>query len=390
MKWYFKVLKQYVNFSGRAQRTEYWMFALFNVIFIAVACVLDNLLGITIKPLPYGALSMIYLLSTFLPNLAVMIRRLHDSGKSGWWVLILFVPYIGQVVIIVFLLLNGEQKPNRYGLNPGFSGAHTGDNIYYSENQEDYEASANVSPASYLGNITDAKPVEMAGNRKIKGEANVSLWGVISGFIITAFLLWGGLSGNLVLRGTESSIALVVAALFFLVYDFYKLVQYINLKSSNPVVEQSDETLALASLEYLRCPQCGSKSFTALFLGGKNVVNPAKAIATVPMTYKCDDCRQRFTAVPTEADKDEILAAPCEVVVKRMSNIIGAVTIFIVYLNGVKVGALTNGKAISFSTRVKHNQLVVVDQEFNAFKGAYHFEAEPYGRVEAFFNRKFL
>ncbi|WP_265130803.1 DUF805 domain-containing protein [Chryseobacterium oranimense] len=119
MKWYLKVLKQYADFTGRARRTEYWMFVLFNMIFAIAAAVLDNLLGLKFTPeIPYGFIYLIYGLATFIPGLAVMVRRLHDVDKSGWWFLISFIPIIGTIWIIVLLATDGTPGTNQYGVNP--------------------------------------------------------------------------------------------------------------------------------------------------------------------------------------------------------------------------------------------------------------------------------
>ncbi|EEW7632423.1 TPA: DUF805 domain-containing protein, partial [Escherichia coli] len=90
MQWYLSVLKNYVGFSGRARRKEYWMFTLINAIVGAIINVIQLILGLE---LPY--LSMLYLLATFLPVLALAIRRLHDTDRSGAWALLFFVPFIG-------------------------------------------------------------------------------------------------------------------------------------------------------------------------------------------------------------------------------------------------------------------------------------------------------
>lgn len=99
MQWYLSVLKNYVVFSGRARRKEYWMFTLINAIVGAIINVIQLILGLE---LPY--LSMLYLLATFLPVLALAIRRLHDTDRSGAWALLFFVPFIGWLVLLVFFL----------------------------------------------------------------------------------------------------------------------------------------------------------------------------------------------------------------------------------------------------------------------------------------------
>ncbi len=118
MDWYLNVLKNYVGFSGRARRKEYWMFVLFNVIFAVVAMILDNVLGLASKELGYGPIYGIYALVMILPSLAVAARRLHDIGKSGWWQLIALIPIVGVIVLIVWYATNGESGDNRFGSDP--------------------------------------------------------------------------------------------------------------------------------------------------------------------------------------------------------------------------------------------------------------------------------
>jgi uncharacterized membrane protein YhaH (DUF805 family) len=112
MQWYLAVLKKYVVFSGRAHRREYWMFFLINVIFTIVARVADSFLGTGY--LLYG----FYACATLLPSVAVGVRRLHDTDHSGWWTLIAFVPLLGAIVLLVFLIREGAQNDNRFGPSP--------------------------------------------------------------------------------------------------------------------------------------------------------------------------------------------------------------------------------------------------------------------------------
>jgi uncharacterized membrane protein YhaH (DUF805 family) len=126
MNWYLAVMKKYADFSGRARRKEYWMFALFNMIFLIVIAILDNVLGTTFKmetgygsqALPYGWLYMIYALAIIIPGLAVCVRRLHDLGKSGWMLLIAFIPFIGAIWLLVLYCTAGTQGDNKYGPDP--------------------------------------------------------------------------------------------------------------------------------------------------------------------------------------------------------------------------------------------------------------------------------
>ncbi|MDJ0708672.1 MAG: DUF805 domain-containing protein [Leptolyngbyaceae cyanobacterium MO_188.B28] len=115
MEWYLKVLRKYAVFGGRARRKEYWYFVLFNFIVALVLGVVDNVLGTN------GLLGFVYMLGVFIPGLAVAIRRLHDTGRSGWWLLIGFVPIIGFIVLIVFLASGTEPGKNQYDVEREFA-----------------------------------------------------------------------------------------------------------------------------------------------------------------------------------------------------------------------------------------------------------------------------
>jgi uncharacterized membrane protein YhaH (DUF805 family) len=116
MNWYLGVLKKYVEFNGRARRTEYWMFTLFNLIISFVLGFIDGLVGSAGEHV--GLLGLIYALAVLLPSIAVSARRLHDTGRSGWWLLIALVPFIGAIVLLVFMLLDSTPGDNEYGPNP--------------------------------------------------------------------------------------------------------------------------------------------------------------------------------------------------------------------------------------------------------------------------------
>ena len=118
MNWYLAVIKNYVGFSGRARRKEYWMFTLFNIIFAVIAIVLDNVLGLAIKEVGYGPIYLIYILATLLPGLAVSVRRLHDTNKSGLYLLLAFIPCVGGIILLVFMATEGDAGDNQYGPNP--------------------------------------------------------------------------------------------------------------------------------------------------------------------------------------------------------------------------------------------------------------------------------
>ena len=116
MNWYLKVLRNYLTFSGRARRREYWMFVLISML-IGVALTLVETGGKIPDPDQYTVLPSLYYLAVFLPGLAVAIRRLHDTGRSGWWLLIGIIPFLGSVVLLVFMCLDSDAE-NKYGPNP--------------------------------------------------------------------------------------------------------------------------------------------------------------------------------------------------------------------------------------------------------------------------------
>ena len=113
MNWYISVLKQYAVFSGRARRTEYWMFVLCNIIVMLLLGMVDKLIGGDNE-----LISSIYSLAVLLPSLAVAARRLHDTDRSAWWLLLGLIPIIGTLVLIYFMVCNGQQGPNRFGDDP--------------------------------------------------------------------------------------------------------------------------------------------------------------------------------------------------------------------------------------------------------------------------------
>src|SRR5690554_2411323 len=106
MNWYITVLKKYAVFSGRARRSEYWFFVLFNMIVAFILGFIDGFFGLADAEVGVGLLGMIYGLAVIIPSLAVGVRRLHDTNRSGWWLLISLVPFIGAIVLIVFFVMD--------------------------------------------------------------------------------------------------------------------------------------------------------------------------------------------------------------------------------------------------------------------------------------------
>ncbi len=118
MDWYIRVLKKYADFSGRARRKEYWMFVLINTIISIGMGVIDGFLGTYSAESGIGLFGTLYGLAVLLPSLAVTVRRLHDTNRSGWWLLILLIPLIGWAVILVFMIIDGTPGDNRFGPDP--------------------------------------------------------------------------------------------------------------------------------------------------------------------------------------------------------------------------------------------------------------------------------
>ena len=111
MQWYLNVMKQYATFTGRARRTEYWMFVLCYIIIAIIAGILDGIAGTA------GMLGGLVALVHILPSLAVGARRLHDVGRSGWW-LLLALTGIGSLVLLFWAVSDSEAGSNAFGANP--------------------------------------------------------------------------------------------------------------------------------------------------------------------------------------------------------------------------------------------------------------------------------
>ena len=118
MNWYLQALKKYADFNGRARRREYWFFVLFNIIISIVLTVCDVVLGTYNAAASIGILTGIYTLAVLIPGIAVSVRRLHDTGRSGWWLLIVLVPLIGWIVLLIFMLIDSQPGQNAYGPSP--------------------------------------------------------------------------------------------------------------------------------------------------------------------------------------------------------------------------------------------------------------------------------
>lgn len=118
MNWYLAALKKYAVFEGRARRKEYWYFTLFNTLILIGLSVIDLASGTFSEESGMGLLGGIYALGVLVPDVTVSVRRLHDTGRSGWWLLLVLVPLIGPLVLLVFMVLDSQPGENQHGPNP--------------------------------------------------------------------------------------------------------------------------------------------------------------------------------------------------------------------------------------------------------------------------------
>ena len=180
-----------------------------------------------------------------------------------------------------------------------------------------------------------------------------------------------------------------------------------NMMQSPGGLPPYSQSIQAPSLYRLACPYCGANSFRALGKKGAmgksigvysmlgavgNLIadsNAKQDYSFVPTNYKCMACGKKFESAPLLAQPDELLALPCTVAFHRKGSFVGMAVAQYVWLNGVKVGPVHNGKTIEFPVWTRYNIVFVTDQFGVAFKGNRAFEAAPGGRVEIEFNRSF-
>lgn len=117
MEWFIKVVKSF-SFSGRARRKEYWMFVLIAVLIAIFLALADGITGTYSSELGFGLLGGLFLLAILIQSIAVGVRRLHDTGRSGWWLLLNLIPLVGPIIVLVLMALEGQSADNAYGPNP--------------------------------------------------------------------------------------------------------------------------------------------------------------------------------------------------------------------------------------------------------------------------------
>ena len=119
MDWMLLPLRRFAEFSGRSRRKEYWMFVLGVVIAMVLLSIIEGILGLAgaVAGL-YGPLTLLVALVLLVPGIAVQVRRFHDQERSGWLVLLNLIPFVGGLIVLVFMCLDGTRGPNRYGPDP--------------------------------------------------------------------------------------------------------------------------------------------------------------------------------------------------------------------------------------------------------------------------------
>jgi uncharacterized membrane protein YhaH (DUF805 family) len=119
LDWMLMPLKRYADFSGRSRRKEYWMFVLGVFIAAIVLGIVEGIVGLSgMVGGVYGPLTTLLLLGVIIPSIAVQVRRFHDQDKSGWFVLLAFIPILGGLAVLIFMCLEGTKGPNRFGPDP--------------------------------------------------------------------------------------------------------------------------------------------------------------------------------------------------------------------------------------------------------------------------------
>lgn len=114
MNYYIQVLEKYATFSGRSQRKEFWIFILVNALIGAISAIISIALNTNIM----GKFVLFYTLAIAIPSIAVAVRRLHDTGRSGWFIFLELIPIVGSIVLLIFMAQDSQSGANKYGQNP--------------------------------------------------------------------------------------------------------------------------------------------------------------------------------------------------------------------------------------------------------------------------------
>ncbi|MDX1351747.1 MAG: DUF805 domain-containing protein [Thiomicrorhabdus sp.] len=120
MHFFLEPLNQYFNFKDRATRQQFWLFTLIYMVLYQIILATDVMTGMYNVEIQAGLASTLFSLGLLIPSLALSVRRLHDIGKSGWWLLLWLVPIVGWIILLVFYVLDSEKEENQYGISPKY------------------------------------------------------------------------------------------------------------------------------------------------------------------------------------------------------------------------------------------------------------------------------
>jgi uncharacterized membrane protein YhaH (DUF805 family) len=154
MHWYLEVLKKYAVFEGRAGRKEYWYFVLFDFLLTVGLAIIDRATGLAIEANDISPLRTMYTLAVFLPSLAVSVRRLHDTGRSGWWILLGLIPCIGTILLFIWFVTDSDPCTNEFGSDPRADERRSGER--YADDELDEEERRRVIVSH--GKVINLKP----------------------------------------------------------------------------------------------------------------------------------------------------------------------------------------------------------------------------------------
>jgi uncharacterized membrane protein YhaH (DUF805 family) len=118
MGYYSQSWSKYADFDGRARRSEYWIFSIINLIIYGIILAIESSFNVLIDDFLFGPFSILFGLVILIPSWAVLVRRLHDIGRSGFWVFISIIPILGPIILLIFSLMDSESRTNEYGVNP--------------------------------------------------------------------------------------------------------------------------------------------------------------------------------------------------------------------------------------------------------------------------------
>jgi uncharacterized membrane protein YhaH (DUF805 family) len=223
MKWYLHAFKNFANFCGRASRTEYWMFYVLNTAFAIAAYTLDLIFNLTFESLGFGPLYILYTLAAFVPGLALSVRRLHDTGRKGSFILIVLLPFLGAIWLLILFLLKGDDDENDYGEKP--------------INSEIAEFITDIKTNTIILSIC----LFWLLMNKVFWSVVTRLWDdyykntsfTVINEVINALWMFFPLFLSMAIPNRKLKIIFIIGSVLYMIYSFYELVQAHLMNSSN-------------------------------------------------------------------------------------------------------------------------------------------------------------